>query len=706
MQERIICHHPVCEKIPSLEIDPNSPKVKITCSIHKDKFYPIKDYLNICDKGNALICEICQKIVPSNNFIFYCNICKKYMDSLCYYKYCNKKNHNAVKKPYQSNSSNFDSHCQIHNKSYIKYCKSCKISLCEDCLKQNNNHKNHSLTEIKVKITNDINNLDNILRRQEEIFLKEKKIIYDYLEELENKIKLKRKIFENYKKNKSNGNALNNLENLNLNINQEIYSKLNSQNFEDINNIEKALSLYNFNKMCENKVNNDINLLNNIEKEVQSINKKNYLEDNKIKNNIIIHPKGKLIKRIPEKSKIYSLLTLDTGYFAAGFSNGKINIYKNDLSNRNSENNFQVLLTIDRFKGRRINYLYQLKDKTILCCTFSKIHHIKLKYSDRLLYDYLGTIKLSAYEIPKKIIELGNNFIVSLGEKKRKKENETRIKCNIRIFNKVNNNAQGGSQEEYFSDYESIKSFDSASEWESVFSSDEDKSSSENENMIKNPEYNDEFIKIYKKIKNETKLTYFCSIFCINNVMTNKIPLKFVSSSNAIFKGGDNSLSFYGIMKIPEKNGYCVYTEDKKIKNIACSIYVDSICFLDQDLIGVALQNEKESDFDGIALINVKENELKKIIKGLKIGIIKLNYINNKKNIVFFTNKKDIKKLDKFVIYEYSQRQNNIEAIENNIICSLKTGCRGIVELKNNNNRKNYYAIYTFEDIFILEILS
>ena len=103
----------------------------------------------------------------------------------------------------------------------------------------------------------------------------------------------------------------------------------------------------------------------------------------------------------------------------------------------------------------------------------------------------------------------------------------------------------------------------------------------------------------------------------------------------------------------------------------------------------------------------MKEYELKKIIKGLKIGIIKLNYINNKKNIVFFTNKKDIKKLDKFVISEYSQRQNNIEAVEKNIICSLKTGCRGIVELKNNNNnRKNYYAIYTFEDIFILEILS
>ena len=41
----------------------------------------------------------------------------------------------------------------------------------------------------------------------------------------------------------------------------------------------------------------------------------------------------------------------------------------------------------------------------------------------------------------------------------------------------------------------------------------------------------------------------------------------------------------------------------------------------------------------------------------------------------------------------------------NNAICSLKKACIGCAELKSNNNNKiAYYTIYTFNEIFILEI--
>ena len=183
---------------------------------------------------------------------------------------------------------------------------------------------------------------------------------------------------------------------------------------------------------------------------------------------------------------------------------------------------------------------------------------------------------------------------------------------------------------------------------------------------------------------------------------------RFVSTSNAIFKGGKNLLSFYGIVKSEERNGYCPFIYDNEISNISCSQNLDSICFLDKDIIGVALQSFDKDDFDGIALVDVKYYQLKQIIQGLSIGIIKLKLINNKKNIYFFTNKTDdVKKLNKFVISEYNKGIKEIKDEAKNEICTLKTTCRGCIELSNKNDRRNkdlYYIIYTFEDIFILKI--
>lgn len=702
IHDKIICYDPICQNIPLIDFNPNSSLIKISCSSHKEKTYSIKEYLNMCQNGNDLICSFCQKKESLNSFVFFCNNCQRYICSKCYYKSeCNRKEHSIEKKAYKSNNSNLDDLCNKHKKSFIKYCIQCKISLCQDCLRINNSHRNHNSNEIKVITSNDLNNLENILKTQEMIFKKEKKIIYNYLEELESNLKLKKVILENYKKNKCNGNALNNIKNMNLTIDKRIYNEINSKTYENMNISDKALSLYNFNKMCGN----NMFALINEKKEEMNLNKKNYLEDNKSKDVITIYNKGNLIKRIPEEKKIYSLIGLDTGNMAVGFSSGEIKIYKTDLSNENKLANFPLLLKIDRFKGRRINYLYQLKDKTLLCCTYSKIHHIELKSSDKE-YNYLGTIKLTSYEIPKKIIELGDKFIVSLGEKNsKKKENLTKKKCILKIFNKINNNEQANIE----SDNESIKSFDSASSgWESIFSSEDELSSSEDENLIKYEELEDEYIKIYKSNKNIHK-HFLCTIFDITISKNENEDFKFVASSNGNFKGGENSLSFYGITKDLFKKGYTIYICDEKIKNIACSQEVDSICFLEEDIIGVALQNFKESDFDGIAVVNVKQYKLLKFIRGLAIGILNLNRINIKKNIFFITNKskKNIKKLNKFAFSEYLNGQNSIKIGDNNTICTLKTGARGCLELKNNFIMKSiYFAIYTFEDIFILEIKS
>ena len=118
-------------------------------------------------------------------------------------------------------------------------------------------------------------------------------------------------------------------------------------------------------------------------------------------------------------------------------------------------------------------------------------------------------------------------------------------------------------------------------------------------------------------------------------------------------------------MNNPRKKGeYLIYLENEKIDKISCSKDIDSICFIEKNKIAVALQKFKQGDSDGIAII-----------------------------------------LDAFGIYEYTERKNLLEYDANNAICSLKKGCIGCAELKSNNNNKiAYYAIYTFNEIFILEI--
>ena len=317
-------------------------------------------------------------------------------------------------------------------------------------------------------------------------------------------------------------------------------------------------------------------------------------------------------------------------------------------------------------------------------------------------YTYLGTIKLSGYELPKKIIELGDNLIVSLGEKKKKKKNKEnliKIKSILKIFKC---NEQQDKNDEIMNDSDSINSMNSCSSWDSIFSNEEENEEDEDENKF---QFYDERIKIYKKNKNDEKL-YICSIFG-TKTSSSESSFQFVASSNSLYDGGENKLVFYGIMNNPRKKGeYLIYLENEKIDKISCSKDIDSICFIEKNKIAVALQKFKKGDSDGIAIIDIKDKKLIKIINGLSLGIIKLNRLNNKKNIFFFTNNtKDIKKLDAFGIYEYTERKNLLEYDANNAICSLKKGCIGCAELKSNNNNKiAYYAIYTFNEIFILEI--
>ena len=65
-----------------------------------------------------------------------------------------------------------------------------------------------------------------------------------------------------------------------------------------------------------------------------------------------------------------------------------------------------------------------------------------------------------------------------------------------------------------------MNSFDSASSgWESIYSSEDEQSSSEEKMIVneENEDYEDEYIKVYKSNKNIGKL-FLCTIFSINTI--------------------------------------------------------------------------------------------------------------------------------------------------------------------------------------------
>ena len=780
MKEELLCTVPYCRNIPLVKIN-NDASVTINCSIHPNnhKVYKIEDYLknNNILKGSMEFCSDCKKNFSQNNYIFYCKDCNKLMDNFCFLKSrCyNSNKHEIIKATFPKYIDKI--FCLKHKKIYKKYCQTCGISLCTNCIKK----CEHDLIDIELKNNKELDDIEDKLNTEEETFKKMKKIVNDYLNEIENKLKMKRLIFKSYNNNKFNGNSIENLNNLRLSINRNYKDKIDLLYDKKGNNEDKLLCLYYYYLMLENEDDENENRINNLKKEligskynnsnkivnskINNVIKKEYKSDdnddfninknsikinsinmnkqkakeplnpnenkktkeNKNQNqkniNSIINTDNKLIRGpnlnsiiniISERSKILCLIRLASGNLALGFLSGLIKIYNCDsICNQKNKKNHQInqnqerhlLLEINQFKGRRINYIYQLRDKTLLCCSYSRIHHINLINNDTS-YEFLGNIKLSSYELPKKIIELGNDFIVSLSEKKHKKANFSKNICILKVFNKILSQNQKEDEDPSFilSDYESINSASSNSSvgWGNVFSSEEESPLSSKDEIL----MEDNTVKIYKKFKNPDKM-FICSIFGtkIEKSKDSDILYDFITTSNNIYLDSQNCILFYSVMKNPMRHGYLFYiSKDLYYSELSCSKEPESICLLSKQYIGVALQKYKEDSSNGIAIIDIVNKSLFKVIRGFSIGFISKPI--KKKYIIFSTNKtKAITKNDQIRLI--NSLGDNIQNNSSNIVCNIQTHFSGITELNPNiiqNENNLFYAISSNKDLYIISI--
>ena len=800
MNEELQCPISSCRNIPLVRLSNDSSTISVFCNEHQNikTQYEINEYLNKFNDDYLLICSKCNNNISENNFFFYCVNCSKLMHIKCYDKsQCLRREHKIIKTNHIKYFNK--TYCIMHNQVYSNYCKPCKISFCDKC--DLRNHNNHKLIKIEKKSIKEIDDIRNKLEIQEDILEKIKNMIFDYLNEIEDKLKMKRLIFNNYLNNKFNGNSIENLNSIDLSINDIYKNKIDSL-YKENSSKNKFNCLFYYFKMCDkeeeknedeksvgensktlenliniknkNKYNrNEYIKLRNIynnknDMYIDNISKKDYeYEDyydnngfnsslmrdyrrssnenemiykrNKIllKNNIINqgknnsndnleeisipndiinddknfynlergHSLNSIINTFREDSKIICLTSLSSGSLAIGFSSGFIKIYNCDnicIPNNNFINsNKNCLLIISQFKGKRINYIYELKDHSLLCCTYSKIHHINLTNNDKN-YDYLGSIRLSKNEIPKKIIELGNDLIVSLGEKTYKKVDSSIKKSILNIFSKAYNPIKREDDDIskcLFSDKDndSIKSVSSCySQWENVYSNEEDSPFSiYDETLIE-----DEKIIIYKK--NFIDKIYICSIFATKDqkIKGDEIIYELIATSNNIYKDGKNCAIFYGVKKNSIRDGYSFFLQ-KEIEGISCSILPDSICRINPQNIAIALQ----FDINGIVIIDVDTKEKIRIIKGFSIGIINKPLEGN---IIFFITNKT-KKINKFDEIRYiDELKERLQDDKRKIICKIKTGFNGFTEIRPHNIRlKNnlfYYAISSNKALYIISI--
>jgi hypothetical protein len=144
------------------------------------------------------------------------------------------------------NKNNIYNFCFQHKNLNIFYCSECKESLCGKC--DINFHGEHTLEQIKKYIINqkEFDDIKSAFEKQKNIFKKIKIIINDLINTLENDIKIKQIIINNYLKYKNDYNSIINLKSLHINNNEKYENIL--QEFLDPNKVQEDLTKINSKK--------------------------------------------------------------------------------------------------------------------------------------------------------------------------------------------------------------------------------------------------------------------------------------------------------------------------------------------------------------------------------------------------------------------------------------------------------------------------
>ena len=290
--EYLFCPSENCINIPEISYSYNplkhNIKYKCNCQVNEQNIN-IQEFL---EKSN-IICHYCKEIIKEENY-FVCSDCHNIFDNNC------KKDHNQ-----NDNHSNFSekkiknhtSLCNEHNFPIKCYCEDCNKLICPQCYDFHDD-KGHSILQISKNVSkffinqNEFDKINSTFNKQKNILEEIKKINNDLISSLENDLKIKQKIIDNYNVNKTNIISNINIKNLYL-MNEENYESLfqkilskkeNIQNQEkDIDTfLDEILIIFYYSLMILKDKSLANGLINSMEIKITNLNKAhNNIKDNK-----------------------------------------------------------------------------------------------------------------------------------------------------------------------------------------------------------------------------------------------------------------------------------------------------------------------------------------------------------------------------------------------------------------------------------------
>jgi len=576
----IICPSNTCIQIPkiSYSYEPMNPSIKLKCNskIHEklEKIIDLEELLK--SSSFKLECSYCLCKIEDFEFIYN----KK--QSLFYHEICfrNMNNDYLTKDDYHKiNKSIIFNNCLSHGKKFLFYCPDCKISLCPRCELEEHSEKGHILQQLNIlrKNQNIIDESKSIISKQKSLLNKIKEINNKLFKSFENDIIIKEKIIGNYEENKYNVQSIQNFNNLELKNNEEYEKKLNNiinqyneyekkpdQKMRDKILNEIILSPLYYTKMIynnedyNNNQNNQLNIKFPYEYEKEKNEESVPIPDINIKDNnknlstapvyqeksaSKIYYYHKNLTNIRQEKSIFNLIILRSGNIATS-SIGEVTIYDSKrLLSLNSEN--YILQKITIFKKRKVSYVFEFPDSTLLCSVYSKIYHLRLIDDDKGC-NILGFIPLNRSELPSKLISLSDTILVALtiitGN------SYIRLFINKKEYEKNNNDLKNCNELNILNDFKQID--------ENYYNSDDQSAGVLNDFIEqtnkKKIEIDKDFFPFNGKNNINIDLKLFCSIFEIkkNSIhIKSKYKYDFIATSNSIFDNGEDKIIFYRIQK-------------------------------------------------------------------------------------------------------------------------------------------------------------
>ena len=382
------------------------------------------------------------------------NIYNKQNILFCPYKFCNSipeiyfdENSSSVYLFCNNNKYNKKHKYYIPLKKYLNdntIMSSSKLKDEEEKELQEINSKlpdelNQEIEDMKNKIKLQKKYLENLTNIFNSLI---KKIVNDYTRLLENKLSiflLEKKIIYTFLKYHTDKNAIKNFQNLSNfmqnmpipnktilnNDENNAYNKniINNNNDEELNNKNENINIKNMKNILERikTLSKIFNYFDNTSHHLMSINKRKTVLDVSGVNNLCILKNGNLC-------------------FSSDFC--VVNIYKFNKK----INNFELINKITPLKNNSINYVTQLSNELLVCCS-KKLIIGKLKNYDKEYEIYQLIDEFDNFNLVK-VIELENNYLVTYDRgyqisifKPNINKNNNQLEYQL-LYNKINKGEQ------------------------------------------------------------------------------------------------------------------------------------------------------------------------------------------------------------------------------------------------------------------------